>query len=227
MKNLAIIPARSGSKGVPDKNIKELCGKPLLAYTIEAALQSNVFDEVIVSTDSARYAAIAEGYGASVPFLRSKKNAGDGSATWDTVREVMRACQKQRKQFEAFCLLQPTSPLRSVQDIRNAYHIFVEQATVAVVSVCETEHPPLWSSTLNEEHSLEGFLAKDMVVQRQKQDVYYRLNGAIYFVYMDAFLKDEFLYRKGSVAYVMPVERSVDIDNALDFHVAEAILGKR
>ena len=119
MKNIAIIPARSGSKGVRDKNIRNLCGKPLMAYTIEAALESGEFDEVMVSTDSEHYAEIARKYGASVPFLRSAKTASDSASSWDMVDEVLNCYAMLGKSFDTFCLLQPTSPLRDKKDIQG------------------------------------------------------------------------------------------------------------
>jgi len=109
MKNIAIIPARSGSKGLPDKNIRLLCGKPLLAYSIEAALQSDMFDVVHVSTDSIQYAEIAKKFGADVPFLRSTETSSDSASSWDVVKEVIEKYQKVGKCFDTFMLLQPTS----------------------------------------------------------------------------------------------------------------------
>lgn len=123
-RNLAIIPARSGSKGLPDKNIRLLNGRPLIAYTIDAALQSEQFDEVMVSTDSKEYREIARQYGANVPFLRSKENSSDRAESWDMVREVIDCYSGLGQMFESFCLLQPTSPLRTVSNIIEAYELF-------------------------------------------------------------------------------------------------------
>ena len=113
MKNIAIIPARSGSKGIPDKNIKDINGKPLIAWTIEAAIKSNMFNCVMVSTDSDKYADIARNYGAEVPFLRSSENSSDTSSSWDVVREVLLKYEEMGFLFDTFTLLQPTSPLNS------------------------------------------------------------------------------------------------------------------
>lgn len=227
MKNLAIIPARSGSKGLKDKNIRSLCGKPLLAYSVEAALESGIFDEVMVSTDSREYADTAKRYGAKIPFLRSGGNASDTASTWDTVREVLDGYRKLGEVFDAFCLLQPTSPLRTAQDIRNACRLLEERASVAVVSVCEPEHSPLWCGTLNADGGLDGFLRRGMERQRQALESCYRINGAIYFVHAAAFYEDDFLYRKGSYAYVMDADSSIDIDTKRDFLLAETILRER
>lgn len=225
MKNLAIIPARSGSKGVQDKNIRLLNGKPLLAYSIMAAVESGQFDVVMVSTDSAKYADIAVSYGAEVPFLRSAKNAGDTASSWDMVEEVLLGYRNMRIRFETFCLLQPTSPLRSAGDIQGAYQLYKDKNASAVVSVCPLDYPLTWCGSLEEGLSLDGFINRAVAGQRQKQKQYYRLNGAIYIVNTDAFEKDRFLYREGSYAYIMPPERSLDIDSENDMKLAKIAIG--
>lgn len=224
MKNLAIIPARSGSKGLKDKNIKELCGKPLMAYTIEAARNSNCFDEVMVSTDSEKYAEIAKERGASVPFLRSEATATDTANSWDMVEEVLNQYKILGKEFDTFCLLQPTSPLRTETDIVATYALYQEKATFAVVSVCEAEHSPLWCGHLPNNHEFINFLDPENMKQRQAGKKFYRLNGAIYIVNCDRFRQDRFLYQKGSFAYVMSQYKSIDIDTIIDFKLAEIIL---
>lgn len=226
MNSIAIIPARSGSKGLRDKNIKELAGKPLISYTIAAAVESRLFDEIMVSTDSWKYAEIAKKYGAKVPFLRSRENSSDAASSWDTVKEVLDNYSKDGRIFDSFCLLQPTSPLRDSEDIRNAYKIFCEKADVAVVSVCEAEHSPLWCGQLDEEGNLDSFIKKENNIRRQAQKKFYRLNGAIYFVKIKEFEKDINLYRKGSYAYIMDSYKSIDIDGKQDFDYAEFLLQK-
>lgn len=223
MRCLAIIPARSGSKGLLHKNIKSLEGKPLIAYTIEAALESDIFDEVMVSTDSELYAAIAKTYGANVPFMRSALNSSDSASSWDTVKEILLNYEEQGQIFDAFCLLQPTSPLRTAQDIKNAYEI-LKAASVAVVSVCKVEHSPMWCNNLPEDNSLNNFIMRANNKQRQAIKEFYRINGSIYFVRIPAFLEDAHLYREGSYAYLMPQTRSIDIDTELDFQVAGIFL---
>lgn len=225
MSSIAIIPARSGSKGIPDKNITLLKGKPLIAYTIEAAKASGVFDKIMVSTDSVEYAEIAEKYGAEVPFLRSVENAGDTASSWDTVEEVLQKYEAIGKVFDDFCLLQPTSPLRTAEDIQNAYLEFNSKNALAVVSVCECEHSPLWCNTLGDDMGLKDFIVPQSCSQRQKLKKFYRLNGAIYIVNRKEFMKNQFIYRDGSYAYIMSNEKSVDIDSLLDFKVTETILG--
>ncbi len=224
MKNIAIIPARSGSKGLPDKNIKELNGRPLIAYSIEAALNSGCFDTVMVSTDSEKYADISRSYGAEVPFLRSEKTSSDSASSWDTVLEVLDRYESLGKTFDTFCLLQPTSPMRTANDIKSAYEIFEKKNAFAVLSMTELEHPFSWCGLLGEENSLNGFMQKTSNKQRQAQDIYYRPNGAIYIVSIPEFKKDQFLYREDSYAYIMPKERSVDIDTESDFRYAQFLL---
>jgi len=124
MKNIAIITARSGSKGLKDKNIRLLDGKPLLAYSIEAAQKSSIFDEIFVSTDSVIYADIAKKWGASVPFLRKAELSGDATSSWDVVKDAMECYTNIDKEFDMMTLLQPTSPLRTAHDITNTYNIF-------------------------------------------------------------------------------------------------------
>lgn len=225
MKNIAIIPARSGSKGVKDKNIRDFNGKPLMAYTIEAALQSRQFDEVMVSTDSERYAEIARSFGANVPFLRSSETSTDSASSWDMVKEVIERYKASGRMFETFCLLQPTSPLRTAEDIKGAYQLYRSKAEFAVVSVCETEHSPLWCGHLPENREFVGFIDETGMRQRQSGGKFYRLNGAIYIVNVERFCQEQYLYQKGSYAYIMSQKKSIDIDTEIDFKLAEIIGG--
>ena len=226
MGNLAIIPARSGSKGKKKKNIKCIFGKPLLAYAIESAQSSGCFDEIMVSTDSEKYASVARQHHASVPFLRSAQNSNDTASSWDVVYEVLGKYRERGMQFHTFCLLQPTSPLRTGMDIQNAYEVFERKHAVSVASVCECEHSPSWTGVLNDTHSLEGFIGKDMAIRRQEQNTYYRLNGAIYIMEVNEFMKGQNLFGMNSFAYIMRKERSIDIDDAYDFFLAETLIGK-
>lgn len=225
MKNIAVIPARSGSKGLKDKNIMELNGQPLLAYSIIAAKESGLFDEVMVSTDSNRYAEVAVNYGAEVPFLRSVGLSGDHAGSWDVVREVLGSYRMSGRTFDSVCLLQPTSPLRDAGDIVCGYQLMDEKGANTVIGVCEMEHSPLWSSTLPADLSMEGF-AKAGVTNRPRQEIpiYYRVNGALYIRKVGTMADERNIYTDKCYAYVMPRERSVDIDLMLDFKVAEAIM---
>lgn len=226
MKHIAIIPARSGSKGLKDKNIKLLNGKPLIAYAIEAALQSGVYDVVHVSTDSESYAQIARQYGADVPFLRNEELSSDTATTWDAMRFVVKEYEKLGKKFDVLTVLQPTSPLRTVEDIRGAYELFEKKGADSVVGVCETEHSPLWSNVLPEDRCLKGFIKEEANGPRQKLSVYYRINGAIYMVSVPVLMEHGSLYGECGYAYVMEKEHSIDIDDELDFAMAEFLMGK-
>jgi CMP-N,N'-diacetyllegionaminic acid synthase len=225
MDNLAIIPARSGSKGLKDKNIKLLDGKPLTAYTIKAALDSGMFSEVMVSTDSEMYADVARKYGAKVPFLRSVRHSSDTASSWDVVKEVLLKYQSKGMNFDTVTLLQPTSPLRTAQDIRNAFIVMQNQHANAVVSVCEVDHSPLWCNTLPKSDSMDHFLPKDLIMKgRQKLDTYYRINGAIYLVNVSYLLSSQTIYDYGCFAYKMDKKHSIDIDDLLDFQIAEVLI---
>ena len=224
MNNLAIIPARSGSKGLKDKNIKELNGLPLLAYSIQAALKSGKFSHVMVSTDSPLYAKIAIEHGAEVPFLRDEVSASDSASSWDVVREVLGKYRELGVEFETVTLLQPTSPLRTAEDIAKAFDLYQEKGATSVVSVCEMEHSPLWSNTLPESLCMDRFLDRVNDCQRQQLKTYYRLNGSIYIMDVEHFLSVNDIYNSGCYAYIMPTERSVDIDTALDFLIAETVM---
>lgn len=221
MKHIAVIPARSGSKGLKNKNIMELNGKPLMAYTIEAALSSGIFDCVHVSTDSEMYAEIAREYGADVPFLRLKELSGDTISSWDALRYVMERYQGLGREFEYVTLLQPTSPLRNAKDIENAYKIFEEKNADAVISVCELEHSIQICNTLGDNQSMYRFIDSNKVGARQRGETFYRLNGAIYMQKSEMLMNHQNLYNENSYAYVMDKIHSIDIDDAFDFRMAQ------
>ena len=193
MKAIAIIPARSGSKGLKDKNIKELCGKPLIAYSIEAALESKMFDTVMVSTDSKKYADISSMYGAEVPFLRSEEMSGDTAGSWDVVREVLEMYKSRGREFDVVMLLQPTSPLRTAEDIITAFELKEQKRANAIVSVCAMDHSPLWSNTLPDSLSMKGFV-RNVNMPRQQLPAYYRINGAVYLVDTSILYSDAKIY---------------------------------
>ena len=226
MKNIAIIPARSGSKGLKDKNIKELNGKPLLAYSIDAAILSGLFEEVMVSTDSELYADVAKKNGASVPFLRSEEQSGDNAGSWGVVEEVLKKYETLGKRFDTVCLLQPTSPLRRTEDIVAAYELLNDKNADAVTSVCEVDHSPLWIMKLDESCSLGEFRKNLVNAPRQKLGQYYRLNGAIYIKRIHYGEKITLLDEK-EYAVIMDRRNSVDIDTLEDFELAEWYMSKR
>lgn len=226
MKRIAIIPARSGSKGLPNKNVLSLNGKPLMAYTIQAAIDSKMFSEVMVSTDSEEYASIAKKFGASVPFLRSCGASSDKAGSWDVVREVLQQYINMGVFFDEIALLQPTSPLRNSEDIINAFEQKRKLHSNCVVSVVEVEHPVQWCFELSENRSMDEF-ANSSYCYMRRQDLpkHYRENGAIYIVNADKICSDDYnLYADNCTAYIMDNSHSVDIDSKEDFLIADALL---
>lgn len=227
MRNIAIIPARSGSKGLKHKNIKLLNGKPLISYTIDTARNSKLFDEIFVSTDSEEYAKIARASGASVPFLRSKRLSSDTASSWDVVKDAILNYREIGKEFDNIVLLQPTSPLRKTEDIINGYDVMRSNNAMAVVSVCEVDHSPLWCNILPEDKSLKNFLNQDLInVPRQNLPTYYRINGALYMVNIEYLMSTHDIYHERCHAVIMPKENSIDIDNEMDFKIAETLISK-
>lgn len=225
--NLAVIPARSGSKGLKDKNIIDLDGRPLMSYTIDAAIKSACFDEIMVSTDSEHYARIAEACGAAVPFLRSEELSGDSAGSWDVVREVLRHYPEVGKSFDYVALLQPTSPLRTAEDIAGAFKMLERAEVHNVVSVSEVGHPVQWCFKMRDGESMKEFAESPYsYMRRQDLEKYYLENGAIYLVdakkLMDA---DYNFYADSCYGYIMPREKSIDIDTEIDLMVAEAYIG--
>lgn len=221
---IAIIPARSGSKGLTNKNIKDLNGKPLIAYSIEAAVKSNIFKDIVVSTDSEKYAEISKEYGAIVPFLRSEYLSSDTASSIDVIVDVLDRMKELGKEYEYFMLLQPTSPLRTSDNIVEAYNLLKEKNANSVVSVCEVDHNPLISNTLDKSLSLDNFLDKVKDMRRQDMPVYYRINGAIYLCKVDCFKKYKDFYKERAYAYIMTKKESVDIDDEIDFKLAEVLI---
>lgn len=227
MRNLAIIPARSGSKGLKDKNIKILAGKPLIAHSISAAIESGIFDEIFVSTDSAKYAEIAKQWGAHVPFLRDTILATDSASTWDVVKSALRLYESNGETFDLVTLLQPTSPLRTNLDIIGAFNLFNKLNANAVISVCEMDHSPLWSNTIGDDLSLVNFIDSDVSkFPRQSLPTYYRLNGAIYILKVDYLFNTKSIYDEKCYAYIMDKKHSIDIDDEYDLIMADSLLSR-
>ncbi len=228
MKYLAVIPARSGSKGLKNKNILPLGGIPLAAWTIRAALDAKVFSEVHFSTDSTKYADIAVEYGASAPFLRPDELASDAADSWSVVKFVLNKYHELGKDFDAVMILQPTVPFRSADDIRNAVRLLEERGAEAVVSVTEADHAVYWSAELPPDGDMRIFHERiQYIVQRQKLPKQYLLNGAIYLTKVDHLFNSTDIYERGCLAYVMPKERSRDIDTLEDLEWCEFLLTRR
>ncbi len=226
-KFIAIITARGGSKRLPNKNILDLAGQPLISWTIEAAKNCDLIQEVVVSTDSMEIKEIAEKYNATVPFLRPENLSNDTASSFDVVKHCIDYYKnEENREFEYLILLQPTSPLRTSEDISNAIHLLEHKNADAVVSICETDHSPLWSNTVDDNLSLDNFL-RDEVKNTRSQDLpsYYRINGAIYICKISEFLKQKtFFLNQNIFGYKMSMDSSVDIDTKLDFIVADFYL---
>ncbi len=223
MNNIAIVTARSGSKGLKDKNIRKLSGMPLIGYSINAALESKLFSHIMVSTDSDRYAEIAKSFGAEVPFLRSPQMSSDFAGSWDVIIEVL---QGYEEHFDTVCLLQPTSPLRRSEDIIAGYRELEDKDADAITAVCKVDHTPLWMMTLKEDLSLQEFRKNMIDKPRQLLDTYYRINGALYIRRIDYSGSDVKLKSDKEYAYIMDQRRSVDIDTIGDFEYAEFLMSK-
>ena len=226
---IAIIPARGGSKGIPNKNIKQLSGKPLIAYTIEAAKNAKSLKKIILSTDDQEIAKIARNYGVEVPFMRPKELATDDALAIDNyIYTIERLNSKLREPYESFVVLQPTSPLRTALDIDNAVRIFRENNADSVVSVSEAPYPPAWAERIDQQGILRPYFnGEGGVKNRQQFDQAYVPNGAVY-VFKYALLKEKHsYYSERTYPYIMPQERSIDIDVNFDFNLAKFLLGQR
>lgn len=222
---IAIIPARGGSKGLPGKNIKLLNGKPLIAYTIEAALKSKRISRVIVSTDDEEIARISIQYGAEVPFLRPDFLATDTAMAVDNyIYTIERLSAESGEVIGEFVVLQPTSPLRISEDIDNAIKLFYSKDADSVISYTQEQHPVSWHKYINEDGTFEDILPPN-INNRQALRISYYPNGAVY-VFRFKIIKEHKYYTDKSYAYVMPRERSVDIDYLVDFKYAEFLLSQ-
>lgn len=222
-KVLALIPARGGSKRLPRKNVLNLAGKPLIAWTIEAAKKSKYIDKVIVSTDDDEIARVSEECGAEVPFRRPEYLASDTATSNDVVLHAIGALDDQ---FDVIVILQPTSPLRDDSHIDESLNVLIEKGGEGVVSVTPCEHSPLWSNTLPPDGNMNDFLSE--LSNRRSQDLpqYYRLNGAIYGFTVESILRNKGVsYNKNVFSYVLPSELSIDIDTKFDFKLAVFMAG--
>ncbi|MHA0856216.1 acylneuraminate cytidylyltransferase family protein [Paenibacillus sp. CMAA1364] len=224
---LAIIPARGGSKGLPRKNILPLYGKPLIEYSIEAALKCGYIDEVAVSTDCEEIAVISRQAGASVPFMRPENLATDSASTMDVLKHTVGFYEQEcDRLFDNIILLQPTSPLRNAVDVQEAYRIFMDQEADSLQSVALTEAPPYLLREL-EGDMLSSYLKndrEDVRLRRQELKDSYVLNGAIYIVRRDTLMNENTLVGRKNCGYVMPRNRSIDIDSEFDLKWAEFLL---
>ncbi len=227
MKILGIIPARGGSKGVPKKNIKLLGGKPLLQYTTEVALASKYIDTLVVSTDCNEIATVAKNLGAEVPFLRPVNLATDKAPTLPVILHALAYYQKQGIYFDAVCLLQATSPFRTVTFLDKAIEKFIKSGADALVSVQEVPHEynPHWTFTVNANNGLSIATGdKAIVTRRQDLPKAYHRDGSIYLTKRQVLQEQQSLYGKNIAYLASPKEWYVNIDTMDDWAKAEQLV---
>lgn len=224
MTALGLVTARGGSKGLPRKNLRNFAGKPLIVWTVEAALGARSLDRVVVSTEDDEIAAITHKAGAEVPFRRPIELAADGTPHVSVVEHALEWADRQSERPDRLVILQPTSPLRTAGDIEAACRLADDRKAAAVVSVSKVKPHPFRARTLGASGELGPPLSFGPDAPR-RQDLPQTVapNGAIYVVDVEAFRRERSLFPEGTLAYVMPMERSVDIDTEEDFRLAERL----
>ena len=221
---IALIPARGGSKGLPNKNILEFNGKPLIAHAIEGALNSKSVERVIVTTDSEEIAEVARKAGAEVPFLRPEELATDNAKAVDVyLHAIEYLMQNEGAKIDKFMVLLPTTPLRKSSHIDEAVELFEKEKADTLVSMKVAETPVSWYFEKNDEGTVKnaGFGAQTVVDNRQVNKEYYVPNGAIYILDYEVLKNNRTYYTDNTIAYIMNHEESVDIDTKLEFEFAE------
>ena len=224
-KILAIIPARGGSKGIKNKNIIDVCGKPLIGYTIDAAKKSKYIDYIYVSTDSDKIRDVALEYGASIPFMRDPSLASDTSKTIDAIVYSIDEFKKRDTIFDYLVLLQPTSPLRTAKDIDTAIEKLLSSNNTSLVSVSKVQENPILMRTINDDGTLNRIIDTASDVRRQDFKDYYRVNGAIYINKIDNISHVTSL-NDNNLAYIMDQHRAIDIDTYEDLELVKSIISK-
>ncbi|MEM9696276.1 MAG: acylneuraminate cytidylyltransferase family protein [Myxococcota bacterium] len=221
---LAVVPARGGSKGVPRKNLHPVAGQPLIGWTLDAALASDCVDRVVVSSEDDEILAVAARWGDAIPLRRPPELALD---TTPGIEPVLHAIEAQAETFTRVVLLQPTSPLRTAADIDAMMAWMVAESVPCCLSVSPAGHPPHWTFTLDDRHHLERVVDAPPPIQRQQAPDYVALNGALYAAEVPWLLQHRTFLHADSRAWVMPVERSLDVDSAFDLELCEAVLERR
>ncbi len=220
MNTFALIPARGGTKGIPRKNIKLIAGKPLIVWTIEAALRSSLLSDVVVSTDDLEIADVARRAGAKVPFMRPAELAQDQTPGLVPVLHAL----DQLPQYDSVLLLQPTSPLRTTDDIDGCLNFVTQKKAPSVVSITEAYTHPYWTYRLNSDQTMARFANVNPVLRRQDLPAVFSLNGAMYFAEANWLRDSGSLVGAETLAYLMSQEHSVDLDTPLDWKFAELLL---
>lgn len=224
---LAVIPARGGSKEIPKKNIRKLAGRPLISYTIDAALSASTLDKVIVSTDDRRIAKLAKASGVNVPFMRPRYLAQDTAAMEPVAQHAVEMIEKlDGCKVDIIVLLQPTSPLRIAADIDSAVRKILASKADSVVGVCKLEYlcQPCLVKSLKGDKIYPYLRSKMAYYSRQEMPNLYRLNGALYVVRRETLMEKGTFFGKDTRALIMDYGRSIDIDTKLDFKLAEFII---
>lgn len=218
-KILAIIPARGGSKGVPRKNIRDLAGKPLIAWTIEEAKKSRYIDQLILSSEDDEIIEVAKQYGCEVSFKRPLELAQDDTPGIEPVLHAIEQCPG----YDYVVLLQPTSPLRTVEDIDGCIEKLLNSDADFCVSVTEPEKSPYWMYTLEGERMVPLLPQEELVTRRQDLPKVYALNGAVYVGNIMEIIETKNFLTKSTLGYVMSKENSIDIDTEIDFKLCNLI----
>lgn len=223
-KVLAIVPARAGSKRLPKKNIKLLNGMPLIAYTFEAIKKSQYITATIATSDCPEILKISEQYSNTYQLDRPIELASDTASSIDVMLHAVEYA-KGIDDFDIICLLQPTSPLRTTKDIDSAIAMYISKEAKGMVSMTKCEHSPLWATPLDSNSDFRHFIKGLVTSRTQDLKEHYQLNGAIYLIDKNTFLHTRKLFLEDSYyPYIMSAENSIDIDNALDFKLAELII---
>lgn len=225
-KVVCIIPARGGSKGLNGKNIKELLGKPLIAYSIEQAKQSKYIDRVIVSTEDSAIADVSKEYGAEVPFIRPAELATDESGVIGVLLHAVEWIENSNYDFQILVLLHATTPLRKTEDIDNSIELLAETKADSVFSVAEAYRNPYFNMVEIAKDGKVHLVKESAFVTRQSAPPVFDMNASIYVWWIDVLKKHKKTILGGSKIYIMPRERSVDIDDIMDFSIAEMLLKK-
>lgn len=219
-KSIAIITARGGSKRIPRKNIKSFCGKPIISYSIEAALKSNIFDEVMVSTDDEEIKATAVKYGAKVPFMRSDKASNDMTAIHEVLLEVIDEYKKQGQQFDYLCCIFPTAPFISIDNLKKAYTMLKQLDAEAVYPIMPFTFPPQRGVVIR--NGIAEFIyPENMFVRSQELETIYHDCGQFYFLEVDSFLEQKKLILDKTIPIILCEIDAQDIDNEDDWKIAE------
>ena len=221
MDNVAIITARGGSKRIPRKNTRLFLGKPIIAYTIDVALKSGMFKDVIVSTDDDEIAEIASSYGASVPFMRSEKNSDDFAGTDDVMLEVLISLLEKGKSYTHACCLYPTAPFIDIQSLRKAYDLMLDQQFDTVFPVCAFSYPVQRSLIMAGDGKVVMNWPENLHKRSQDLRPSYHDAGQFYWVNIASFLNTKNLYTDNTGAIVLDELRVQDIDNETDWKLAE------